>query len=343
MAKLLLALTTLVCAMLLTSCSLINAFGGRDPDVAAAEDRMEQIAAAVESGDAAALKAMFSARAAERATDLDAGITYFLSLFSDAALTWRLVGVSAEGEVDHGSKTWMVKPTYRVSAGGNEYTVVFADLTVNDLIDPENVGLYALGAAAWTEPGDIPVDEGLGYWNGFLHDSDGEYGYAGVYVPNDEIVYPSEQADARMAQIAAALSLRDAAALTALFSPHAIDTAAHLDDRVDALLSMIRSGDVTWEREIVNTLSAVDDPERQNTKVVSPYYVLSAAGQDYWVWFADYVVNTTDPSSVGLAALAVTPWTEPGADDSDTAFDAFSMSWGREREGEFGIYVPSTR
>lgn len=340
MAKLILAALVLACAVALSSCSLI--FTGRDPDVGAAEDRMEQIAAAVEDGDAAALKAMFSARAVERATGLDEGIAYFLSLFAEGELSWNLIGVSAEGEVDHGVKTWMVRPTYEVSAAGKKFTLVFADLTVNDLIDPQNVGLYALGAAARSEPGEPEVDEGLRYWNGFQYDHDGEYGYPGVYVPDDAILYPSELADARMEQIASALNSRDAAALTGLFSPHALDVAAELDERIDALLSLFPSGGVTWTREVVNVSSALDDPDRERTKLLTPYYRMSAAGQDYWVWFADYVINTTDPLSVGLAALAVTPWTEPGDPHLDQSFNTFADSWIGDDPGEFGIYLLRT-
>jgi hypothetical protein len=333
--KALLAAVALVCVVALSSCSLLDSFGGRDPDVAAAEDRMAEIAAAVDDRDAAALKALFSPRAVERAPGLDAGIEYFLSLFPDGRLTWKLVGVSSEGVVDHGKKTWMVKPNYEVSSGGQDYRVVFADLTVNEVTDPGNVGLYALGAAP------LPDDEALGYWNGFQHDTDGEYGYPGIYVPDDTIVYPGEQSDARMEEIAAAVNRQDEAALLGMFSDHARETVPGLDEEVRRLLANFPEGGLTWERDLINVSSALDDPERRKTKRLGPYYKVTAAGEDYWLFFADFVVNTTDPSSLGLAALAVTAWTEPGEPIPDTSFTAFAGSWAGVDAGENGIYVGS--
>jgi hypothetical protein len=39
----------------------------------------------------------------------------------------------------------MLRANYKLSVGGEEYRLFFADITVNDLLDPEDVGLYALG------------------------------------------------------------------------------------------------------------------------------------------------------------------------------------------------------
>lgn len=71
MRKFLLAVVALFCVVLLSSCTLLSVAGGPS-DQQRADAQMKKIAVALNSHDAAALKAMFSKRAVEKATDLDA-------------------------------------------------------------------------------------------------------------------------------------------------------------------------------------------------------------------------------------------------------------------------------
>jgi hypothetical protein len=64
MIKFLSGVVALLCAVALSSCSLLAPFVDEEGQV---DGRMEQIAAAINSHDAAALKAMFSQRALEDA------------------------------------------------------------------------------------------------------------------------------------------------------------------------------------------------------------------------------------------------------------------------------------
>jgi hypothetical protein len=149
---------------------------------------MEQIADAVNSQDVSALKALFSTRALERATDLDQGLDYFLSFFPNGGLTWERSEIGAEGDYDsHGKKTELMEAHYTVSVDGNDYYLVFKDFTVNETIDPENVGLYALGVAPWSESPQTGPAQPLYAWAGSITlEGDGENGYPGVYVPESE-------------------------------------------------------------------------------------------------------------------------------------------------------------
>jgi hypothetical protein len=57
-----------------------------------AEVQMQHIADAVKSPDAAALKKLFSVCAREKATDMDSGLKYSLSVFPSDRKTWKSEG-----------------------------------------------------------------------------------------------------------------------------------------------------------------------------------------------------------------------------------------------------------
>ena len=188
----------LLLVVLLSSCSLIPVGGSETPAPLyansndKARDRIEQIVDAVNDHDAAALKAMFSSRALEQADDIDEGLDYLLSLFPDGGVSsnW-FVGPAAERQYKDGKLTEVLLVEYNVSAGGQDYSLFFADFTVNEIIDPENVGLYAIGVAPWADDHhswivEAPSDEPFFVWMESIHaDASDEKGYPGVYVPRE--------------------------------------------------------------------------------------------------------------------------------------------------------------
>jgi hypothetical protein len=198
-------LVALVTAVLLSSCALLPFGTPDDPEASESrdslyvdpepkmEDRMEQIVAAVNNHDAAALKAMFSPRALDRATDIDEGLEYLLAIFPDGGLTpdWW-VGPAAERLYKDGKLTELLLVEYKVSAGGQDYSLFFADFTVNEIIDPNNVGLYALGVTPWPEDHhswivEAPSTDPFFIWAESIHaDERNEKGYPGVYVPEKQ-------------------------------------------------------------------------------------------------------------------------------------------------------------
>jgi hypothetical protein len=177
----------LLSAALLSSCSLWPVGPGGDiydDDYQQADARMEQIAAAVNSQDADGLKGMFSTRSLDEATGFDEGLAYFLSFFPDGGLTWERDSVGADGAQEDGKRTELLRAYYKVSADGADYWFYFADFTVNEVIDPENVGLYALGVTPWTEDRYSGPSEPFFYWAGGIQiENDGPNGYPGIYVP----------------------------------------------------------------------------------------------------------------------------------------------------------------
>ncbi|MCU1416723.1 MAG: hypothetical protein JWP32_897 [Schumannella sp.] len=341
MRRALIVAVALASALMLSSCALLpgGVPGGiYDDDHKQADARMEQIGAAVNSHDADALKALFSSRALEQATNLDAGLDYFLSFFPKGGVTWKRNTVDSEGKTDHGKNTELLSAVYKVSADGKDYWFAFEDFTVN-AIDPESAGLYALGVTPWAEDLHSGAAAPFFAWSGSIHiDNNGEYGYPGIYMPDDDVVLPEQQGDARMDQIVAAVDSQDSAALMAMFSTRALEKATGLEEKVSEFFATFPDGGLTWERQIVNSDSGDLGKE---SKLLTAQYKVSAGGQDYWLFFADYAVDTIHPDNVGLAALAVTPWTEPGGPDPDPEFTSWNSSWIQESSGPYGIYVPT--
>ena len=192
MRKLRLGVLALVCAVLLPACALVPVEQSNTLYVDSeqkAEDRMEQIADAVKHHDAAALKAMFSPRALENATDIDEGVDYFLSLFPNGFTREGQNGsMTAERQYKDGELTELLLDDFLVSVDGRKYSLFLAEFTVNELIDPDNVGLYALGVTPWVRH--ETWDELSGpakpfyAWARSIHADEGdEIGYPGVYVP----------------------------------------------------------------------------------------------------------------------------------------------------------------
>ena len=173
----------LVSVVVLSSCAFLP-FGVGGVENQRGDARMKQIANAVNSHDAAALKALFSVRAREQAVDLDKRLDYFLSFFPNGGLTWERDSVGSSGDYDgRGNDTELLDARYKVSAGGNDYWFVFKDFPVN-AIDPENVGLYGLGVAPWSDNPLTGPERPLFVWAGSIQlDGPGKNGYPGIFVP----------------------------------------------------------------------------------------------------------------------------------------------------------------
>ncbi|OJX69196.1 MAG: hypothetical protein BGO94_11625 [Micrococcales bacterium 72-143] len=185
MRRLLSVVVLLGAAALLSSCALLpGRVGLRDDDYGKAEARMVQIADALKSHDAAALKGMFSPYALDRATAIDEGLDYVLSFFPSGEITWQENTVNSKDAASHGKKSELLLAYYKVSASGNDYWLYFADFTVNDVVNPENVGIYALGVASWVEDTRSPEVEPFFRWAAAVDlEGSGTDGYPGIWVP----------------------------------------------------------------------------------------------------------------------------------------------------------------
>lgn len=184
MKSLLTVLVALLCVVVLSSCSLLS-FGPQgsfyDDSIARADAQMEKITAALNDHHAAALKAMFSPVALEKATDIDARLDYVLSFFPNGGVTWEREPGAAEGTLAYGTE--LLKEYYKVSANGVDYSLFFALFTVNEM-EPDNVGLYGLGVAEWShDRGHGPSTPFFGWAAAMTIDGSKESAYPGVFFP----------------------------------------------------------------------------------------------------------------------------------------------------------------
>lgn len=272
---------------------------------ALSQDRADAIVDAINAKDAAALKSMFTEYArAEYSAQIDAGLEYLLSMFPGGDVTWgEAAGGSAVCERIRGDARTVLLPTYyTVRSGGVDYRLFFADFTENT-IDPDNVGIYAMGAVLAAECGRCVPESDLNTWaNDFYAQTTAR---PGVFVP------ATHKADLRMEQIAAALNSHDAATLKAMFSTGVLNQTPEIDRGLDYLLSLFPNGGITWTQDPAeNTpVEAFTYVEAGKLKEwVHGNYRLSVEGHEYWLYFADATVNEVNSDDVGLERLGVTPW-----------------------------------
>jgi hypothetical protein len=289
-----------------------------------AADRMVEIVEAVNSQDAAALKGMFTEHAlAEYSEQVDEGLTYLLSLFPDGDLVWENPESrpSFRQSWDEGRHTVVVPANFRVSSGGKDYWLFFSYFTVNEQ-DPDNVGIYGLGAAPRTETKSSGPERVFFSWNGSVSDVLGENGPPGVYIPDYDHV---ELADRMMEEIVEVdLKIQDPLGLRQKFTQYAqAEFATAIDEEIDEFFALFPDGDIVWE-------PLIDEPEvriaadgENETVLLLPVYRVSADGKDYWLFFADYTVNTIDPDNLGLYAIGVAPRTASG----DSAPEKALFEW----------------
>jgi hypothetical protein len=109
---------------------------------------MQHIANAVKNHDATELKKLFSPQARATATNLDAGLKYFLSVLPTGPITWKPEGGDPQCYESNGYTTASVANCsfYTVTANGKPYDLYFADFVVNQP-DTGIIGIYALGVA----------------------------------------------------------------------------------------------------------------------------------------------------------------------------------------------------
>lgn len=299
------------------------------------KDRANAIVAALNAQDAVALKSMFTEHArTEYSAQIDEGIEFLLAMFAGGEVTWGdAKGGSAVCERINGDARTVLLPTYyTVRSGGVDYRLFFADFTQNT-IDPDNVGIYAIGAELASGCGRCVPESDLNDWaSEFYIESSTR---PGIYMS------PTRIAGLRMEQIAAALNTHDAAALKGMFSNDVLENTPDLDERVDYLLSLFPNGGVTWELDLaagtpIEFFTYVGDGKLSES--VQGNYKLSADGIDYWLFFSDTTVNESNPNDVGLESLGATPWFEERHSDMP---DPEGQFWSWTNVDRYpGIYVP---
>ena len=343
MRRLMSAVSVLVSSALLASCALLpgGSPGLYSDDFQQADARMEEIADALNSQDAAALKDMFSPRALEQAVDVDERLEALVALFPNGGVTWKLWVVSAEGHQEDGKDAEVLKARYTLSANGVEYRLLFADFTVNE-VDTRNAGLYSMGVMPLT---DDPPPYGPEYlfavWAGSVtvDGPDERFGmaYPGVYTP----VYDSpEVTNFVMTTIVEEINEEDALGLEESFaqSPRTV-LASELLDQIDTLFTLGQQGELTWQKlDDVPLIRRAPDGAGEAVLLL-PTYPVSWGGKPYWLSFAVFTQNTIDPTQIGINAIGVAPRTESGDSPQELALFEWLESFQVDAGPAPGIFI----
>jgi hypothetical protein len=340
MRKLMSAMAALVCVVVLSSCSLVpfgHGSGVFDGDLAKADARMKQIGAAINSHDAAALKAVFSKRAIEKAIALDARLDQLLSMFPDG-VTWERSSINAKGGIDGQKKTLIMQAHFLVSAGGKDYLLFFADFTENE-IDPDNVGVYGLGVTPDTGNQDAGTEEPFYWWTGAIqYDESDPDGYPGVFVGYDNSrlsVHMSEQ-------IVGELNTQDSVGLRNKFSEYArTQHAAEIGDDLDTLVALFAGGEAVWveEQQEAPVVRDETDATGGTTTLLLTTVRVTSGGQDSRVVFAYFPENAVDPTNIGIYAIGVAPWTDSGDSTAEKALTSWADKFDVDASVPPGIFI----
>jgi hypothetical protein len=325
------------CVLVLTSCSLIpwRWFGPGENQVV--RDKMAHIVEAINDQDAEALRAMFTDYAlAEYSAEIDDGVAYLLSLFPDGDVLWRDDGHptgSGSGLVKDGKKTWLGGTSYVVSSAGKEYTLWFSLFTENT-IDPDNIGIYRMGAVLRTEK----QDSGAELASCGRMDSDVRTGGPpGVFIGD----YGGLSRDRALA-VVNALNAHDVVALKGMFTEYArTNYSAAIDAGLEYLTSLFPDGDVVLD-EGTGGSAVCERILGENRAVLLPtFYTVTAGGVDFRLFFADFTENTIAIRNVGIYALGAVPIAPEGWEYEP---EVFMHRWAHDfyigASAHPGVFIP---
>lgn len=331
-------IVSLATVVLLSSC-VFNPFSLLPPDEdQLSRDRMAQIVDAVNSQDAAALRGMFTEYAlAEYSTEIDDGVDYLLSLFPDGDVVWQEEqgGSRLSKRVDHGRKTVVGWSNYYVSSGGKDFQLFFADFTENT-IDPENVGIYAMGAVPRGEAEDLALEAAFYSWGGSF-----DVGARASSPPGVFIADGGELSRDRAARLVDALNDQDADALRGMFTEYALaEYSTEINDGVEYLLSLFPDGDIAWQEEQGGSAVYERFDNGKRTVLLPSFYRVSSGGVDYWLFFADFTENTIHPDNVGIYAIGAVPLAEARNVVPEADIYPWTSSFDVHASSPPGIYIP---
>jgi len=331
---------SLVSVALLASCSFNPQSWLPRDDVQLAADRMAEIVEAINAKDVTALRGMFTEYAlTEYSDEIDEGLTYLLSLFPNGDLIWENPEhrPPVRESFDDRKRTTLVRALYRVTSGGRDYWLYFPYFTVNDQ-DPHNIGIYGLGVTARTETGTSGPEGDFFSWAGSVNDTHAS-NPPSVYIPHFD---NSQLSDDMMDRIVANLNTQDTVGLKDEdFAQYAqTQNPGALDDEIAALFALFPAGDVTWEPLSDEPLAREASDGDNETLLLLPIYQVSSGGNDYWLFFADYTVNTIHPDNLGLYAIGVAPRTTSGDSPQEQALFAWAETFDVDAATPAGIFIP---
>lgn len=333
----LLAMFVLTC--LLASCSIFNHVIPIGNDMAVAQERTTKVIDAINHDDIVGLKNMFSQYAIENySPQIDEGLTFLLSLFSgrDVVLKHDPNQLPSSDSLTDGGYANLVNSSNFVTAGGHEYWLTFREFTQNS-INPDNVGLYLLGAVPWTPDHDSPQELAFGDWASAADVDLKLSGPPGVFVSGDASLTTS-----RMRQIVKALNAHDDMRLEAMFTARArAENSPQIRDGIRYLFSVFPKGSISWKESDGGSAIYRKIQGQQSAVLLPTFYLVKSQGKNYRFFFADFTQNTFDSQSRGIYAIGVAAKAETVLDDPEAELYGWALKFGVDGSVPASIYVPS--
>ena len=112
-----------------------------------------------------------------------------------------------------------------------------------------------------------------------------------------------------------------------------------LDDELEALFTLFPASDLTWEALSEEPVARETADSDDQTILLLPIYRVGSGDKDYWLFFADYTVNTIDPDNLGLYAIGVAPRTPSEDSAQERALFAWADTFDVEASTPPGILI----
>ena len=108
-----------------------------------ADDRMEQIVAALKEKNIESLKSLFSAKSISEAENFENDFDRLFQFFQGTIETWERDSLAADRSIDYGKQSLMIRYGILISTDIDDYSLLIIDYNI-DTINPDNEGIYML-------------------------------------------------------------------------------------------------------------------------------------------------------------------------------------------------------
>ena len=139
--KIIQLLVVLICLSLLCSCT--GGYAVRIDEGKMADDRIEQIVAALKENNIESLKSLFSAKAISEAENFENDFDRLFQFFQGTIETWERDSLAADRSIDYGKQSLMIRYGILISTDIEDYSLFIIDYNI-DTINPDNEGIYML-------------------------------------------------------------------------------------------------------------------------------------------------------------------------------------------------------
>ena len=108
-----------------------------------ADDRIEQIVAALKEKNIESLKSLFSAKSISEAENFENDFDRLFQFFQGTIETWERDSLAADRSIEYGKQSLMIRYGILISTDIEDYSLFIIDYNI-DTVNPDNEGIYML-------------------------------------------------------------------------------------------------------------------------------------------------------------------------------------------------------